>query len=450
MHNRKIFLIFLPVFLSIQANTQTLTHSIDSLMRSYFTDTSYGASVLVAKGDNIIYQKAFGKASLELNVSMDTSMVFQIGSVTKQFTAVCILKLYAEGKLSLNDSIKKYIPDYPEPGAFITIHHLLNQTSGIVEYLQIKSAANDPGKYYATCLELVNIFKNEPLRFAPGERWEYSNSNYAVLGHIIEKVSGKKYTEYVEENIFRPLNMNNTYNGTVSQIIEGRVPGYSSNARGEITNAGYLDLSYANAGGSILSTTSDMLKWSRSLVNHKVVKWETLVKAITNYSTTKGIKTHYGYGWFLNEINGSSTIEHSGGTRGFASHAVYLPREDVYVVLLTNFVGCATDKIGNMVAAIAIDKPFLQPAAIALSGEELKKFVGVYILEDGYSIRVSVDGDKLYISMFGLKQEVIAIAKNRFMVKDGYAEFEFMEEDEKGFNKLIYVDRAVGYEAVRK
>ncbi len=422
----RLHLIFLfQLFHLVPAYGQEFTKSVDSLMQEYFADSSYGASVLVSRGDEIIYHRVYGMASLELQVPMATDMVFQIGSLTKQFTAVCILKLFKEGRLSLNDSIKKFIAGYPEPAAFITLHQLLNQTSGIIDYLQIRDPANDARKYYSSSLELVNFFKDQPLRFLPGSKWEYSNSNYAVLGYFIEKISGKTYTQYLDENIFKPVEMNNSFNGVTRQLVKGRVPGYSSTASGEMINSGFLDLSYAAAGGSILSTTSDMWKWSRSLVKHKILDWETLVKAITNYSTTSGVKTHYGYGWFLNEINGSSTIEHSGGTRGFASHAVYLPHEDVFVVLLANAAGCATDKIATLFAAIAISKPYDPIAAVPLITKELEKFTGTYILEDGYSIKLSVEGNNLYVSMFGLKQEVIPFAKNKLIVKGGFAEFEF-------------------------
>jgi len=157
----------------------------------------------------VLYRKAFGMANLELSVPMGVENVFEIGSITKQFTAVSILMLMEQGKLNLEDEITKYIPDYPTHGKKITIHHLLNHTSGIKSYTSMKSfiatAAIDK-----TPEELIDVFKNEPMDFDPGEKWLYNNSGYIILGHIIEEISGKSYEDFVTANIFNPLKMENS------------------------------------------------------------------------------------------------------------------------------------------------------------------------------------------------------------------------------------------------
>ncbi|MGB8490382.1 MAG: serine hydrolase domain-containing protein, partial [Bacteroidales bacterium] len=181
------------------SNPKTMTAGFDKLLSAQFKPGETGCAALVAIKGEIIYRKAFGLANLELNVAMQPDMVFRVGSITKQFTAIAILQLMEQGKLSLQDDITKFIPDYPTQAYGITIEHLLTHTSGIKSYTNVpefrKYAKEDlsPG-------ETINKFKNLPMEFAPGTKWNYNNSGYFLLGYIIEKVSGKTYREYIEQN----------------------------------------------------------------------------------------------------------------------------------------------------------------------------------------------------------------------------------------------------------
>lgn len=231
------------------------------LMDKYPADKP-GAVALVAQDGEVLFKEAYGMANLELNVPMTTNNVFEIGSVTKQFTAVSILMLMEDGKLSLSDDITLYIEDYPTHDHKITIHHLLNHTSGIQSYTSMPSFMKE-ARTDMTPMELINVFKDEPMTFDPGAEWSYNNSAYIILGYIIEEVSGMSYADYVQQEIFAPLGMENSYYGSHSKIIPNRALGYQPSNDG-YRNADYLSMtlplcsriSDVHSGGPIEMATS--------------------------------------------------------------------------------------------------------------------------------------------------------------------------------------------------
>lgn len=215
------------ISLSRPTFAQNLPAPLDQLLQAQYKPNGSGATVLVAQKGQIIYHKAFGMANLELDVSMKTDHVFRIGSVTKQFTAAAILQLAEQGKLSLQDELIKFVPDYPTQGKRITVEHLLNHTSGIKSYTGMAEWNAAVQRKDFTPSELVDYFKNQPMDFEPGAQWKYNNSGYILLGFIIEKVSGQPYSQYVTEHFFKPLGMHNSYYGDVAPIIPNRATGYS-------------------------------------------------------------------------------------------------------------------------------------------------------------------------------------------------------------------------------
>lgn len=203
-----------------------LVISIDELITSRLNSISPGCVILISKKGQIFYQKAFGKANLELNVPVKPDMIFRIGSITKQFTAVSILQLVEQGRISLNDSIQKYIKDFPPKGQTITIENLLTQTSGIPDYLNLEFNLPNPFRIDISTKQIVDSIKIQQLIFTPFSKFEYSNSNYFLLGYIIEQVSGLSYAEYIKNNIFDPIGLTKTYYDTPAKIIPNRANGY--------------------------------------------------------------------------------------------------------------------------------------------------------------------------------------------------------------------------------
>lgn len=312
---------------------QDLDRKIDSLITSKFKPENPGAVFMAVKKGKVIYRKAFGMANLEFDISMKPEFVFEIGSMTKQFTAVSILMLAEQGKLKLNDEITKFIPDYPTNGNRIAIHHLLTHTSGIKDFTSMKEI-KDIARRDISPKELVDFFKNEPVDFKPGEQFKYCNSGYVLLGYIIEIASGKTYQEFVNHNIFEKLGMTDTYYASHERIIKNRVSGYRD--KEGYVNATYISFSIPYASGSIMSSVDDMLKWQNAIDANVLLNSISTEKVFTNYKLNNGANIDYGYGWHIKELNKKLVREHGGSIFGFKTMGIYEPTEQIYVVGLSN------------------------------------------------------------------------------------------------------------------
>ena len=329
-----ILLLFFSNTMDAQIHTKGYEKKIDSIIQTEFGNENEpgGVFLITQKGKNL-YRKAFGKANLELNVNMTPENVFQIGSMTKQFTAVAILMLEQQGKLSVNDPISKYIKDYPN-GDKITIHHLLTHTSGIKDFTKMKSISSIAQKEMKP-EEMVNFFKNEPVDFAPGEKFDYNNSGYVVLGYIIELVSGNSYEDFIKKNIFDTTGMTHSYYASDRKVILQRAYGYHKKEQGFV-NKTVISFSVPFSSGSLMSTVDDMLKWQQALLQNTLVNSTETQKAFQKYKLNSGEEFTYGYGWHLKDINGTPDREHGGSVFGFKSMGVYIPSEDIYVIGFSN------------------------------------------------------------------------------------------------------------------
>ncbi len=328
-----LILVFL-FSVSICFGQKEMKTQIDSILSAKYLPEEPGAVALISRQGKVIYHKAFGMANLELEDPMTTANVFKIGSMTKQFTAISIMMLMEQGKLNLSDEITKYIPDYPSHGQKITIHNLLNHTSGIKNYTSIKAIRNEIRNDLSPT-ELIDFFKHIPLDFNPGNEFKYNNSGYTILGHIIELTSGQSYGDFVETNIFQPLGMTSSLYGSHSKIIKNRASGHHFR-NNEFMHSMYISLNIPFAAGSLMSTTADLLKWQQAIKNNTLISAETTELIFTNYKLNDGNNTNYGYGWHTKTINDVQTHEHGGSIFGFKSMAVYIPSEDIYVVILSN------------------------------------------------------------------------------------------------------------------
>ena len=331
---------------------QNLESEIDSLLQEKYPPNAPGGTFLIAKKGNIIYKKAFGLSNLELDVPMEPDNVFEIGSMTKQFTAVAILMLMEQGQLNLDDDITRFIPDYPANGHKITIHHLLTHTSGIKDFTRIKGL-NEISKKDLTPSELIDFFKNENVDFFPGEQFKYNNSGYVILGYIIETISGQPYADFVEEHIFNVLNMNASQYASHSKVIQNRASGYHD--RDGYINCREVSFTLPYSSGSLMSTVNDMFIWQEAIKNNLLISEETTEKAFTNYTLNNGEAIHYGYGWHIKTVNGIPVREHGGSIFGFKSMGVYLPDEDIYVIGLNNCDCNSPTEITRKIAELAIN-----------------------------------------------------------------------------------------------
>jgi len=418
-----------------------LSTKFDQLLSEQFKNNEPGGTALVSRKGQIIYKKAFGMANIELNIPMQTENIFRIGSISKQFTAVAILQLMEQGKLGLQDEITKFIPDYPTHGHKITIEHLLTHTSGIKSYTGMKDF-DAISRLDKKPEELITFFKNQPMEFAPGTKWNYNNSGYFLLGYIIEKVSGKTYPEYVEENIFKPLGMSNSYYGSDSRIIKNRAAAYSKNEN-EFVNAEPLSMTLPYAAGSLQSTVDNLYKWNQAIHTYKLVKKESLDKAFTPYVLSDGKKTDYGYGWSLDNIQGSPAIQHGGGIPGFLTMGIYLPKEDVFVAVFSNCDCKSPDEVAVKLAGLAIGKPF-EYNEIKSDSTAMKQLTGVYEMEGNEEQRyITFSDGKLFSQRNKLtKFNIKPYEKDKYFFESMMNTIEFVRNKSGDVEKLIFKGRS--------
>ena len=402
--------------------------AIDQLFRGAVKPGEPGVAVIVTRKGQTLYRAAYGMANLELGVALEPEHVFRIGSVTKQFTSAAIMMLAEEGKLAVTDPITKFLPDYPTQGKTITVEHLLTHTSGIQSYTDMPKWRG-MWRQDMTVTELVDLFKNEPMQFAPGERWRYNNSGYILLGAIIEKASGK-VRRLRAGAIFTPLGMASTRYDVTEQVTARRAAGYTKTGD-RIVNAQYLSMTQPYAAGSLMSTVDDLAKWDAALGAGRVLKAESLAKSFASCKLASGNDSHYGYGWQISKYQGRDVQEHGGGIFGFRAYVVRVPSDGVYVAVLSNMAAAEpdTDLLARKAAAIAIGKPLANPAAVALTPEQQDAYVGRYVTESGSRVAVTREGNRLFVDGGeGAKAEIFLAGNDVFFVKDSFERFTFQRD----------------------
>jgi uncharacterized protein (TIGR01244 family) len=398
------------------AAQSSIAAAVDEMLAKEFKANEPGAAVIVVKDGKVVFRKGYGMANLELGVPVEPDMIFRIGSVTKQFTAVATLMLAEQGKLALTDEITKFLPDYPTQGRRITVEHLLTHTSGIVSYTGLPDFRTLMRKDMSLD-ELIAVFKDKPMEFAPGERWNYNNSAYVLMGAVIEKASGMKYADFIEQKIFAPLGMKRSFYDDTARIIPRRAAGYSKR-KDVFVNAEYLSMSLPHAAGSLISTVDDLALWDAALYTDKIVRQESLKRAWTPFSLNDGRPAKYGYGWGLSSLEGHPVISHGGGINGFTCEAMRLPDDRVYVAILTNR-DTGVGPVMRKVAALAAGITLRDPAPIAMAPASFDNYAGVYQLNEKQEVLVTRDGEKFFIQhpLMG-RREILPMSETEFFGKD--------------------------------
>jgi CubicO group peptidase (beta-lactamase class C family) len=431
--------LFVIIFLRTGCFGQNFEQKIDSLVKPLLSSESPGGTALVVKDGEILYKKAFGLADLESAVVMKPDHVFRIGSITKQFTAFAIMKLAEQGKLSLQDSITRFIKEYPTNGFVITIENLLTHTSGIKNITGMPTWTSEVQRKDLSPKELVNFFKNEPIEFSPGSAYRYSNSNYILLGYIIELVTGSTYGQFLSETFFQPLGMTNSGYDNFSAIIIDRVKGYQK-INGQYKNADFLSMTQPFSAGAIVSNTRDLYTWYNSIMTHKLVGKEYLKKAQARFMLSSGQLTSYGYGWELGNIQGSPAVRHGGKINGFITSSVYLPDEKVFVAIFSN-CDCTNgvDDAASKIAAIAIGKPY-EWLPIKTRRGQLEEYEGVYETEQKDERVIALeDGRLLYFPRKRGKSQLVPFNKDRFHIENSLMSIHF-NRDKNGKIKSFVLE----------
>ncbi len=410
---------------------------IDAIFNQAYPNNSPGATVLIAKDDTILYRKAFGMANLELKVPMKPDNVLSLASITKQFTSVAILILMEQGKLGLKDPLSKYIADFPR-GNEITLHHLLNHTSGIMNYTNLPDFRSKT-RLDRSPEEIISVFKSLPLAFNPGEKYDYSNSGYFLLGYIVEKISGMPYGDFIQKNIFDQLNMKNSFYADAFKIIPNRADGYQF-YEGNYENAEYMSPTIAYAAGSLVSTVDDMFLWNKAIHNNLLISEKSKQLAFTNHTLTNKKHDNYGYGWAINEIAGIATIEHTGGINGFTSSGIYIPSKNIYAIVLTNLDdGKGPEAYNIKVVSALLGKPISEKAAMQLSETALKKWVGVYQFDDVVRV-ITYDKGTLFSTREGGRPiQLKPLSDSEFSFENSFATYKFSSNNNK--KRVLFTDR---------
>ncbi|MCB0632235.1 MAG: serine hydrolase [Saprospiraceae bacterium] len=417
-----ISLLLLPLF---QLPAQSLEQQLDRILAEYVSPSTPGVTALVAKEGKILFRKSRGMSNLEFNTPMQSEQIFRIGSLTKQFTATAILKLAEENKLSLQDDIRRYIGDFLPGGAPISIENLLTHTSGIKNYTQIANWEKAVEQTDLSPEQLIDIFKNEPLAFQPGEQFMYSNLGYNLLGYIIESVSGLPFANYLQQTFFTPLGMQQTSYATPQTT---HIQGYSKR-NGHYSEAADLDMKLPYAAGGLLSSVDDQLTWYQAIFDHKVLQEASLERAHRAFLLKNGRPIPYGYGWRIGSIQGAPSIKHDGIINGFVTFVIYLPVQQIFVALFSN-CDCHVDieEPASKMAAVMLGKPY-ENQSVQLSQQELMAFQGIYQSPEGHEKYITFqDGQLMYHDKGGSKVPLLAVADGQFTIGESLTFLTFSGE----------------------
>lgn len=364
MTRKCIFFLLLIIAVS-KSFSQSKARQLDTLMQGFFNKQQFNGAALVAEKGNVVYKKGWGLANMVWKIPNSPSTKFNIGSVTKPFTAMLVMQLVEKGSIRLEVPLTAYLPYYPNSdGGRITVHHLLTHTSGIPDYANFSTYAQFCREVQSP-KEFIKIFADSSLEFTPGTQFSYSNSNYYLLGMIIEAVTGKPYARVLQENILTPLGMNHTGYDTQEQIVTRKATGYEKKGK-EIIQAPFLHMSVPFAAGAMYSTVEDLWLWEQALQQRKLLtqkSWELLFAK----HTKSFAHFHYGYGWLTgnqpigNTKDSVPVIFYSGDINGFTSLFMRLPQTNSLIILINNTGGAPLFDISNGIIAILNNKPYLLP-----------------------------------------------------------------------------------------
>ncbi|TMI88097.1 MAG: beta-lactamase family protein [Bacteroidetes bacterium] len=337
----KKILILVAAFFIVHLSFAQETAKLDELISAYAKMYKFNGAALVAKNGVILLNKGYGYRNAADKIANTEQTVFQLGSITKQFTSAIILKLQQEKKLSVSDKLSKYFPGYPK-GDSITIEHLLSHTSGIFNYTNDEKFMENEITKPSSREKIMALFKDKPLDFSPGTAWNYSNSGYSLLGYIIEDVTKMPYEKVVRKYIFTPLQMTHSGFDFTHLKNKEKATGYFKLDDKEIVPAPIVDSTIAFSAGAIYSTTGDLYLWHKALQQNKILLKEQQEKAYTP------VKNKYGYGWSIDSVEGKRRVSHGGGIHGFVTNISRVPEDDICIVLLSNTSNPAISEITFM------------------------------------------------------------------------------------------------------
>jgi CubicO group peptidase (beta-lactamase class C family) len=424
-----------------------ITGQVDDYMRARVELEHFSGAICLARGGEPLISKGYGLANREHDVPNSPLTKFRLASLTKQFTATAIMLLQQQGQLQAHDPVRMYLDGCPAAWDMITIHHLLSHTSGIPNHTDFPETWATIG-LPRTVAELIASFKDRPLDFAPGQRWNYSNSGYILLGAIIEQVAEQSYEQFMRERIFEPLGMFDSGYDRASPIVPRRASGYLRHD-GAIVNAAYIDMSIPYAAGALYSTVGDLYLWDQALSTERLITHQLLDVMYTPapIAAPPGY-VDYGYGWAIYRTFKRDCVGHSGGIFGFSTQLLRFLDDRMLIIVLSNLESPYIAAISRDLRAIVSGAPYSLPQsrqAIALDPQIYAAYTGEYSFDDGdRTIRVTVsrDGDRLLARIAGDPVfELLPLSELEFFVETNDDRYTF-GVDPYGQAAYVVIDMA--------
>jgi CubicO group peptidase (beta-lactamase class C family) len=409
-------------------DTRALAAEADKYLNGLVAQRRFGGAILVARDGEVLLRKGYGMENVENDVPNSTQTKFPIGSITKQFTAVAILMLQERGKLSVQDSICKYIADCPAAWQPMTIEQLLTHTSGLPDSTSFRRpdlAGSSPAA------GLVELFKKKELILKPGERFGFSNPGYIFLGHIIEKVSGQSYETFLRENIFEPLKLANSGYDKPIEILKHRAAGYVLRGT-EYVNAPRFDIIAHHAASALYSTVDDLYLWDRALYTGKLLSQKTLAEMM------KPRRGDYGYGVFVEERFNLRRVSHAGELTGFNSYIARYPAQKAVIIVLSNYAGTNPLEVGGKLTNIYLRDQMIAPVVDKLDMKTLEEYTGRYMAEQkaasNFIFDVTLEDGHLWVKPSHFeKHRLIPFSQTEYYDEEDLGDTQYtFTRDEKG------------------
>ncbi len=409
--------------------------AIDHLLRQEIDPQGPGVAVAVVMDGQPVHSEGYGHANLEWDCPIQPDTVFRLASLTKQFTATAIMLLERQGRLRLDDPLTAYLPDYPAPGRAITIAQLLTHTSGITSYTELDDVVATVAKQDLAPGDLLAYFQDLPLDFAPGTRFRYSNSGYHLLGLIIERIAGVRYEQFIQQHIFQPLGMQQSYYMHNDTIIPRRASGYTKTPAG-YRQADYLNMMIPYAAGALGSTVEDLIRWDAALRDGRPLDATAQERMYTPVRLADGRTEDYGFGVLATRYAGRRLIGHGGSIPGFHAFMARFIDDAAMIAVLANTPGLAVERIVRKIARHLFNLPAVAHPPLLLGPALLDKAVGTYVSEDGVPVEIAREAGQLAVRG-PLAARLLPLSETAYYAsQDGEVEVHFADEHEDGFNQL--------------
>ncbi|WP_160136034.1 serine hydrolase [Chryseobacterium sp. c4a] len=412
----------LIVLLAVNPVFSQKAKQIEQLLAAYDKAGKFNGTILIAEKGKIIFEKSYGYKNGPKKEKNTNNSLYRIFSTTKMFTATVILKLEEEGKLSINDKLSKYYPNFPK-GDSSTISNLLSHTSGI---------PNETGSENTVDEEtFIKFISAKPLNFSPGKKWDYSNSGYYILGYIIKKATGMEYDKAIESYILKPLKMNHTGFHFNTVFDENKALGYEFLSENTSNEAFLFKTDHPFAAGAMYSTVEDLFKFNESFKTNTILKHETIEKMFTPY-----LNDHYGLGSDVFSVDGKKRIGHGGGGPGYRCIYYRILDDDISFIAMSNSILSHTDLIIPKIENIMYNKLNKIPAVPKVNAQELKKLEGIYSTGDTKFYVTVVDGQVLFRETGNSICSLFPISNTSFQLDENFS-FIFKPDETGKINSVV-------------